>query len=97
MPDHVHILTQLAQNRALADMMRDLKANSSRWVHETFPERRDFGWHDGYAAFTVSVKGVPKVKDYIARQEEHHRVTSYREELKSFLEAHDIPFDERYL
>ena len=95
--DHVHILAALDKDRAVSAVIRDLKANSSRWVHETYPEHADFGWQEGYGAFTVSVRGLDSVRAYIARQEEHHRTVSFRDELASFLREHGIPYDERYV
>ena len=54
MPDHVHLLAILPPKIALSDALREIKANSSKWVHETKPDLAKFGWQDGYAAFTVS-------------------------------------------
>jgi REP element-mobilizing transposase RayT len=95
--DHVHVLTILSQDYAVKDVLRDLKANSSRWVHQEYREAFDFKWQDGYSAFTVGIRGVPQVKAYINKQAEHHREVPFVEELKDFLETHGIPFDERYL
>lgn len=52
--DHVHLLATLRPKPAMADILRDLKANSSAWVHKTFPKMQAFRWQDGYGAFTVS-------------------------------------------
>jgi len=95
--DHVHILTILSQKRTVEDVLRDLKANSSRWVHDKHPERRAFAWQDGYAAFTVSVRGIPQVKAYIAGQEAHHREVPFTQEVREFLRLHRVRFDERDL
>jgi putative transposase len=97
MPDHVHILCKLRQDKAVAEVMRDVKANSSGWIHRTFPELRDFAWQAGYGAFTVSQSQVERVRLYIANQEEHHRKYSFQEEFIRLLKAHGIEYDERYL
>ena len=52
--DHVHLFAKLRQDKALSDTIRDIKANSSGWIHEQFPQLRDFAWQRGYGAFTVS-------------------------------------------
>ena len=52
--DHVHLLVRVPAMESIADLLRVVKTNSSRWVHEQFPEHRRFGWQAGYAAFTVS-------------------------------------------
>jgi putative transposase len=95
--DHVHLLVSLRAQTALADMLRLLKTNSSKWVHETFVERRNFGWQDGYSAFSVSHSNVERVRRYIAQQEQHHRRVSFQEELLEFLKRHNIEYDERYI
>lgn len=95
--DHVHMLIGLPRDQAIKDLMRDLKANSSRWLHETYPELTGVRWQDGYSIFGVSVRGLGQVCNYIRNQEEHHRHKSFREELKGFLDAHGIDYDERYL
>ena len=95
--DHVHLLVTLRQDRALSDYMRELKASSSGWVHDTFPAVRDFWWQTGYGAFTVSHSGIEVVRSYIANQEEHHKKRTYQDEFRGLLVKHDIPFDEEYL
>ena len=77
--------------------MRDLKANSSGWVHKEFPSRRTFGWQTGYGAFAVSFSQIETVKVYFANQAEHHRVRTFQEELRELLTRHQIPFDERFM
>ncbi len=94
--DHVPLLVGLKATHCLADFMRELKKASSVWVHDEIHEQR-FAWQEGYAAFTVSATSRDGVKRYIANQAEHHRVKSFREELKEFLEKAEVEFDERYL
>jgi hypothetical protein len=77
--------------------MSKLKSNSSRWIHETFPQHRRFAWQTGYAAFSVSVSQKQAVLEYIAGQEEHHRKVSFKEEVIAFLKKHEIQYDERYV
>ena len=95
--DHVHILASLPAKLAVAELMARLKANSSGWVHKTFPDRRSFGWQTGYSAFSVSQSQQQIVFQYIANQEEHHRKLSFKEELLAFLKKHGVPYDERYI
>ncbi|MDB5309402.1 MAG: Transposase like protein [Gemmataceae bacterium] len=95
--DHVHLLVTLRQHKALADVMRQLKANSSGWVHDTFPHAGGFWWQGGYGAFTVSSSGLDAVTAYIANQEEHHRTRTYQDEYRELLIRHGIEFDEKYL
>lgn len=95
--DHVHLLVSLSRQVSVSDALRDIKSNSSSWVHETFPERRDFGWQDGYGAFAVSFSDLDRIKHYIAGQVEHHRRISFREEFITLLREQGVEFDEKYL
>jgi REP-associated tyrosine transposase len=95
--DHVHLLAKLRPDKALSDVLRDLKANASGWMHDVFPDLKDFSWQRGYGAFTVSQSNVEKVQDYIARQREHHQKKSSRDEFIGFLEANCVEYDDRDL
>jgi REP element-mobilizing transposase RayT len=97
MPDHVHLLVRLDKQLSISDALRVIKTNSSKWVHETFPEHAAFAWQSGYAAFTVSLSGLPEVKAYLAGQAEHHRMRSFQEEFIAFLKKHGLEYDEKYL
>jgi REP element-mobilizing transposase RayT len=95
--DHVHLLVTLRQQPALADFMRQLKAGSSGWVHDTFPTATEFWWQTGYGAFTVSHSGIEAVKAYVANQEVHHKGRTFQDEFRELLVRHGIEFDEKYL
>jgi putative transposase len=90
--DHVHLLAQLSASIAVADIIRDIKANSSRWVNEQPETQQVFEWQKGYGAFTVSYPRVPKVRRYIQKQEEHHKTVTFEEEYIGFLKRHGIEF-----
>jgi len=95
--DHVHVLVKLRQDKAVSDVLRDLKANASGWMHDVFPALRDFSWQRGYGAFTVSASQVEKVTEYIANQELHHSKRTFRDEFIALLVANQIEFEEKYL
>jgi REP element-mobilizing transposase RayT len=95
--DHIHVLVKLGPTRAVSDVLRDLKANASSWMHDVFPELSQFSWQRGYAAFSVSESHIEKVRRYIARQKEHHRRISFRDEFIKFLVANGIEYDERFI
>ena len=85
--NHVHILIVLPAETALADAVRTLKANSSRWMRETSPS---FAWQQGYGAFSVSPSQLDRVKQYIANQLAHHRTHSFEQEFLAMLQAANI-------
>jgi putative transposase len=88
--DHVHVLVELAKDRAVPSTVRDLKSNSARWMRSELPGLGSFSWQEGYSAFSVSVGGLEQVKRYIARQEEHHRRASFEDEMLEFLRRHGV-------
>ena len=94
--DHVHLLIGLRATSCLSDVVRDVKAVSSRWVHEEIGERR-FAWQEGYGAFTVSASQCEPVREYIARQEQHHRKRTFQEEYVELLQRSGVEYDERFL
>ncbi|MCK5784032.1 MAG: IS200/IS605 family transposase [Desulfobacterales bacterium] len=97
MPDHLHLAASLHPQTCLSDCLREIKASSSKWIHETYPDLELFSWQDGYSAFSVSYSGVDKVIAYIRNQQEHHRKITFEEELISLLKKHKIDYDLKYV
>src|ERR1035437_7558034 len=89
-PDHVHVLIDLPTRLCIEDAMQFLKGSSSHWINQSGLLPGKFGWGRGYGAFSVSQSGVGEVAKYIATQEEHHRKTSYSEELKLFVDRYEL-------
>ncbi len=95
--DHVHLLTSIPPTIAVSDFVRDIKANSARWMNDLNVIDQRFEWQKGYGAFTVSYSQIERVRRYIQTQEEHHRVTTFEEEYMRILERHGISYERRYL
>jgi len=95
--DHTHILTRLDKASAISGALRTIKANSSKWIHETFPTMKDFSWQDGYGAFSVSIAELGTIQRYIENQAVHHRTVTFQEEFLEFLKRHNVEYDERYI
>ena len=95
--DHVHILARLSPTLAVADVVREVKACSSKWLNELPDRNHDFYWQKGYGAFTVSYSMVDAVRNYIRNQAEHHRQKTFEEEYVEFLQKHGIEFRNEYL
>lgn len=93
--DHVHILTTLPKNKSLADFMRVIKANSSKWIHQLDSYYEAFRWQDGYGAFSVSPSRMEGTTNYILTQAEHHKVESYHDEYLGILENYGVDYDEQ--
>ena len=95
--DHVHILFQLSRNVTLAKVLEEVKKSSSKWLKTKGPMLAKFSWQGGYGAFSVSESNVPVVRKYIENQEEHHRITTFKEEYLAFLGKHGVEYDVRYV
>mgnify|MGYP000564591533 CR=1 FL=1 len=95
--DHVHILCRFGKTRSLADFIRELKRESSKWVKEQSPELRTFSWQNGYGAFSISPGHVDMLMTYIRNQVEHHRVETFQDEFRRILKLNGVDFDERYV
>jgi len=96
-PDHVHLLISLGREWTLSDLLRDVKAGTSKWIHDTFPDERNFAWQAGYAVFSVSASNLNAVKSYIADQARHHQTLTFQDEFRHLLIKHELTSDERYL
>jgi len=97
-PDHVHILVGFnSLNLKISDFVRDIKANSSRFINEQKWLIGKFNWQEGYSAFSYSKSQIDKVVNYILNQEEHHKKRNFKEEYLELLNKFEIQYDEKYM
>jgi REP element-mobilizing transposase RayT len=97
MPDHIHLVVRIKPDLSVSEIVRLVKANSSKWVNEASDPTGRFAWQRGYGAFTVSQSQEAVVCRYVRNQARHHHVKTFQEEFIEFLKRHEIAFDERYL
>ena len=97
MPDHLHLLVGLRPDVALSDLVRDIKANSSRFIHEKRWVMGRFSWQEGFGAFSHSRSQLGTVIRYIENQQKHHTRKSFREEYTELLEKFGVEYDRRYI
>ncbi len=95
--DHVHMYLRWRTDGSVSDLMRTVKARSSKWVHDTFPQLAAFAWQEGYSVFSVSKSQEEAVKKYIAGQAEHHKKEDFKGELLRILRLHGVEFEEEYV
>ena len=95
--DHVHLFIGMKPSMALADLMRDVKNNSTNFINENRWLPGKFRWQEGYGAFSYSHSQIDKVYRYILHQEEHHKKRTFREEYLEFFDRYEIPYEERFL
>lgn len=93
--DHLHILTAVHPTVALADLVKEIKTATSAWIKGEMVFPRFTHWQEGYGAFTCAAKDKAGLIAYIKRQEEHHRVTTFREEYEALLANAGLQIDER--
>ena len=95
--DHVHILFSLARVVAIADLLEEVKTETSKWLKTKGPEFRNFHWQKGYGGFSIGQSQVEAVKRYIHVQKGHHRRATFQDEYRKFLKLYGIDYDERYV
>jgi putative transposase len=94
--DHVHILTGLDAMHRVADVMREIKSESSAWIRREL-RIRNFSWQEGYGGFTIGAPDIPKAQRYVFNQEAHHRKENFQSEYLAMLKLGLVKFDDRYL
>lgn|SRR5262245_36009764 len=97
MPDHIHILIGLRPAMALADLVKEIKTDSTKFVNKRRFVRGRFSWQEGYGAFSYGHSQLDKIIRYIQNQERHHQRQSFRDEYMTLLRKFDIAFEEKYV
>jgi putative transposase len=97
MDNHLHLAVSLHPQTCISKCLQDIKASSSKWIHETYSDLKLFSWQEGYSAFSVSYSGLEKVLAYIRNQQIHHKKTTFEEDLISLLKKHRIKYDPKYV
>jgi putative transposase len=95
--NHLHLLISQSKAMALSRLMEELKRSSSKWIKTKGSEFKNFGWQDGYGAFTIGQSNVGALKRHIKDQKEHHKKQPFEQELVAFLKKYQIEYDARYL
>jgi putative transposase len=96
-PNHLHVFIGYKPHQLLTELIRDIKACSSKWINEKKLAPGNFRWQDGYGAFSYSHSHIDKVVNYIINQEQHHRKKTFRSEYIELLQRFNMPFNEKYL
>jgi putative transposase len=97
MPDHLHMLNGLKPDTALSDLVRDVKAGSSKFINEQHWVIERFSWQEGFGAFSYSRLQLGAVIQYIENQQKHHAKKSFPEEYVALLEKFGVEYDQRYV
>ena len=97
MPDHTHLLIGLEPSLSISDLVRDIKAGSSKFINDNLWINGKFNWQEGFGAFSYSRSQIDNVIKYILNQEKHHHKKTFKEEYIEFLKKFEIEYNEKYL
>lgn len=85
--DHVHILFSLGRVIKIADLVEEVKTESSKWIKTKGREFKNFHWQRGYGAFSIGQSNIASLKRYILGQKKHHQRVTFQDEYRKFLAA----------
>jgi putative transposase len=88
--NHIHILMKQSQNFSIKDIIKNIKGESSHWINASNFTKEKFAWQSGYSAFSISIDKIYAVRTYIENQKEHHKKTSYLEEIRKYLKIYGL-------
>ena len=95
--DHVHCFLGLKPSISISELMKSVKAKSSKYINDNKFLLDRFEWQEGFGVFSYSKSHVDNVYKYVANQEQHHHKQTFKEEYLAILETYEVPFDERYI
>ncbi len=95
--NHVHIFCDIHSTIGLADFVKEIKTATNAWMKESGKFSKFDSWAEGYCGLSYSNNDKEMIVNYIKNQKEHHRVTSFEDELRALLIEHGIEFDEKFL
>jgi putative transposase len=95
--DHIHTLFALSRTCSIAELVKEVKSSSSKWIKGKGDEFQHFQWQTGYGAFSIGQSGVADLKCYIANQKEHHRRSSFEDEFRLLCRRYGVEIDERFV
>jgi putative transposase len=95
--DHVHCFIGLKPVVSVSELMKTVKAKSSKYINDNKLTNERFEWQEGYGVFSYAQSQISSVYKYIQNQEEHHKKKTFKEEYLIFLEKFNVPYDEKYI
>jgi putative transposase len=95
--DHVHLAVRLSRTISIADLVKEIKIASNKWVKMQDVALNTFAWQQGYGVFSVGMSQKEALLHYIDTQEEHHRTRTFQDEYRDFIKKYGIEYDERYV
>lgn len=97
MPDHIHIFIGLHPDQSISALVKNVKAESTKWIKENKFCKSAFAWQEGFGAFSYSKTHVDNVIRYIQNQEVHHQKENFPDEYRKMLKTFEIEYEEKYV
>lgn len=95
--DHVHLAVRMKSSIDVAEIVEQIKVNSSKWIKPLDPSLKAFSWQRGYGAFSVSPQYRPALIAYIEDQKNHHKTQTFQDEFRTFLGLYEMEYKEQYV
>ncbi len=95
--DHIHCFAEIKPAVSVSELMKKVKARSSKYINDRGLTPVRFEWQEGYGVFSYSRSQIKNVYRYILNQEEHHKKQTFKEEYIHILEEYDVEYDDRYV
>jgi len=95
--DHVHCFLGLKPTISISELIKGVKAKSSKYINDHELVKSRFEWQEGYGVFSYGHSQIHDVYQYISNQELHHKKQTFREEYLDFLNKFNVPYDEQYI
>lgn len=95
--DHVHCLLGLKPTITISELMKTVKAKSSKYINDHKLTKSKFEWQEGYGAFSYSHSHLDSVYKYIENQKEHHKKQNFSDEYLTFLNKFNVEYEEKYI
>ena len=95
--NHIHIFINIKPNCSIADLVREIKKSSNKFINENKFTPFKFQWQEGYGVFSYSHSHIDRVAKYVMNQKEHHRKKTFKEEYIEILQKMNVDYDNKYL
>lgn len=95
--NHIHIFINIKPSCSIADLVREIKKSSNKFINENKFTPFKFQWQEGYGVFSYSHSHIDRVAKYVMNQKEHHRKKTFKEEYMEMLQKMNVDYDNKYL
>ena len=95
--DHKHCFLGLRPAVSVSELMKTIKAKSSKYINDQSLTENRFEWQEGYGVFSYRQSDVDQIYKYIQHQEAHHAKQTFRDEYLELLKEFEIGYDEQYI